>query len=246
MLSSISVLKNLFIEGNNTKILMIPSNKVVPISEKSFKQKILDKLLSNNSSDKSKTDIIHSHTVHSPSNRLYSDTELENMKKNKTYHHSCPGRIQYVSNQNSDDNIPPVDDQNQEILYENLYCKNLCSHISKLIKKSPDIVISHDNVESIDIMNSFWGDTSDNIIPKYYLTNLKEGKILSIDFFSTIKDSIVNLRRLSPYQHEYMKNRASDEEKYEIICLYDKICNDYYDNILLTRPPSRAGLLQNM
>jgi hypothetical protein len=130
--------------------------------------------------------------------------------------------------------------EENEIIYSNLYCKNVCPYISKIVRKSSNISSNGESEEPIDTMNSFWGDSSDNVIPKYYLTNVKEGKLLFIDFFFTIKDSILNLRRLTLYQLEYMKNRASDEEKYEIICLYDKICNNYYDTMLKSDPPSRA------
>jgi len=147
---------------------------------------------------------------------------------------------EYSSSNDFSSNKGEGEGEESWILYEELHCKNLCSYLSKIVRKSPDILTKEENEEPIDTMNSFWGDSSDNVIPKYYLTNVKEGEMFSIDFFFTIKDSILNLRRLTPYQLEYMKNRASEEEKYEIICLYDKVCNDYYDSLLKTRPQTPA------
>jgi hypothetical protein len=240
MLPSISIIKNIFKEGPNATQLLIHSNTP---SEKSLKQKILEKLSEKSSDKKSKSEYLSqnknkeeevknrsysfSKTMHSPSSAsIYSEEEYNNFKNNNSEHYSTQYGNTYL--------------KEKEISYSSLYCKNICSYISKIVRKSPDILTNEENDQCIDIMNSFWGDSSDNVIPKYYLTNVKEGEIFSIDFFFTIKDSILNLRRLTSYQHEYMKNRASDEEKYEIICLYDKVCNDYYETMLKTRPTTPA------
>jgi hypothetical protein len=106
-----------------------------------------------------------------------------------------------------------------------IYCKNTYPKILSNSKKP----ISADN---LSYQSNNFPDCSDNIIPSYYLTNLDPGKIFNIDFFDTIIDSIKNMRKLTKYQLEYIKNNISKDDMFELICLFDKISNDYYEMFL--------------
>lgn len=59
------------------------------------------------------------------------------------------------------------------------------------------------------------------IIPDYYLLNkLKPGELFKIDYYDIIKDDIKNMRPLSSYHIQYIKD-LSDEQKQEIIELFN-------------------------
>lgn len=109
-----------------------------------------------------------------------------------------------------------------------VYCQNMCSYVSKIMERTDEqqaasraALSRHPTVYT----DAFPGST-DPIIPSYYLTDLRPGQILQIDYYSTIQDSIRNLRKLTPYQLEYLKG-ATDAEKYELICLYDSVFYTY-------------------
>lgn len=71
---------------------------------------------------------------------------------------------------------------------------------------------------------------SEKIIPDYYLTNkCSPKKIFDIDFYSTIEDSIKNLRQLTFSQKEYLKNNP--EKQLEIILLYDIVMKTLIENM---------------
>lgn len=63
---------------------------------------------------------------------------------------------------------------------------------------------------------------SEKIIPDYYLTNkCSPNSIFVIDYYSTIEDSIKNLRQLTFSQKEYLKKNS--EKQHKIILLYDEV-----------------------
>lgn len=62
---------------------------------------------------------------------------------------------------------------------------------------------------------------SEKSIPDYYLTGrCRRGTIFEIDYFSTIVDSIKNLRMLTENQLSYLKKNP--EKNHEIIILYNE------------------------
>ena len=88
------------------------------------------------------------------------------------------------------------------------------------------------NVDVRDRMEVSRPVNSDYIIPKYYINEQNtKGKLLDIDFDSTIIDSIRNLRALNPYQCEFLKT-LSHEKLLEIIHEYDNIMRTYIPYML--------------
>ena len=64
-------------------------------------------------------------------------------------------------------------------------------------------------------------DNCKRIIPDYYLLNkLKPGELFKIEYYEIIKDDIRNMRPLSYYHIQYIKD-LSDEQKQEIIELFN-------------------------
>jgi hypothetical protein len=64
-------------------------------------------------------------------------------------------------------------------------------------------------------------DNCNRIIPDYYLLNkLKPGELFKIEYYEIIKDDIKNMRPLSPYHIQYIKD-LNDEQKQEIIELFN-------------------------
>lgn len=71
---------------------------------------------------------------------------------------------------------------------------------------------------------------SEPIIPSYYLktiVNIIDGneekiKFLKVDYLNVIKDDIRNFRKLNKYQISYIKNYLSQDEKEEIIVLFNE------------------------
>jgi hypothetical protein len=73
-------------------------------------------------------------------------------------------------------------------------------------------------------------NNSENIIPNYYLTNkCSYKKLFVIDYYTTIEDSIKNLRPLTFSQKEYLRNNP--EKQLEIILLYDKVLKTLIEQI---------------
>jgi hypothetical protein len=68
---------------------------------------------------------------------------------------------------------------------------------------------------------------SDVIIPTYYQLHKHPSKILNLDFYQIIKDSIRNYRKLNAYQLTYVKNLKEDY-KYEII----ELLNQSFGNLI--------------
>jgi hypothetical protein len=111
----------------------------------------------------------------------------------------------------------------------NFQCRNIFPPYLDNRKKSVS--------ESHIIVKSDWKppinnglSNSENIIPNYYLTNKCSPKeIFVIDYYSTIEDSIKNLRQLTFSQKEYLKNNI--EKQLEIILLYDKVLETLIEQI---------------
>jgi hypothetical protein len=71
---------------------------------------------------------------------------------------------------------------------------------------------------------------SQSIIPIYYLTNkCDKKKIFCIDYYSTIEDSIKNLRSLTPSQTQFLKEHP--EKQLDIIKLYGEVMENVVDNL---------------
>ena len=62
---------------------------------------------------------------------------------------------------------------------------------------------------------------ADVIIPSYYNYHKNPEKVFELDYLNIIKDDIRNFRVLNKYQLEYIRN-LSDEDKFEIVCLFNK------------------------
>lgn len=80
---------------------------------------------------------------------------------------------------------------------------------------------------------------SEPIIPSYYLktiVNIIDGneekiKFLKVDYLHIIKDDIRNFRQLNKYQLSYIKNYLSQEDKDEIIELFNKAMSSLIQSI---------------
>lgn len=70
-------------------------------------------------------------------------------------------------------------------------------------------------------------ENSEVIIPSYYQLHKHPSKILDLDFYQIIKDSIRNYRKLNAYQLTYIKNLKEDY-KYEII----ELLNQSFGNLI--------------
>lgn len=91
-----------------------------------------------------------------------------------------------------------------------------------------------DFIESnMNITSKFTIHNEDYIIPPYYMNeNNTKGKLLDIDFGSTIFDSIKNLRALNSYQLEFLKT-LSHEKLIEIIREYDHVMRTYIPSMVI-------------
>lgn len=91
--------------------------------------------------------------------------------------------------------------------------------------------------KSSDIDNHIWKpplnhglNNSDIIIPDYYFTGkYYEGKLIHIDYFSTIVDSIKNLRELSESQITYLLKNP--KKQIDIIRLYDIVLKKFINDL---------------
>ena len=99
---------------------------------------------------------------------------------------------------------------------EVLHCKNINSPLTKLMGYTEECI------EEIDwkppIKHGL--NNSKKIIPTLYFKNKSD--IQDIDFSRVIKDDIINYKKLTYNQLEYIK-KMSNEEKFELIELYNKV-----------------------
>ena len=75
-------------------------------------------------------------------------------------------------------------------------------------------------------------NNSNIIIPNYYIKSYS--KLLDIDYFTIIKDDIKNIRPLNIYQLEFIKTELSNENIYELICLFNQ-CVESVNDIMLDK-----------
>jgi len=98
--------------------------------------------------------------------------------------------------------------------YDEILCKNLDPALAKLM----GIIIEEQKETDWKPPSKPGLDNSKEIISSFYLTN----KILDVDYFTIIKDNIINYKKLTDTQLEYIKN-LNNEKKFELIQLYDNI-----------------------
>lgn len=103
------------------------------------------------------------------------------------------------------------DDENEE-----LQCKNLDPALAKLM----GIIIEEQKVTDWNPPLKPGLDNSKEIVSSGYL---KTNSILKdLDEFKIIKDQIVNFRKLTDKQLDYIKN-LNNEQKFELIQIYNKV-----------------------
>jgi hypothetical protein len=105
---------------------------------------------------------------------------------------------------------------------EEIKCKNLDPVLAKLmgliIEEQKEIIWKPPMKPGLD--------NSEKIISSNYCKNSN----LNIDFFKVIKDDIINYKKLTDRQLEYIKN-LNNEEKFELIQLYDKMIEVTINNL---------------
>jgi hypothetical protein len=117
-------------------------------------------------------------------------------------------------------------DESSESEYEEddqeIKCKNLDPVLAKLmgiiIEEEKEIVWTPPSKPGLD--------NSKEIISSNYCKNSN----YDVDFFKVIKDDILNYKKLTDRQLEYIKN-LNNEEKFELIQLYDKMIEVTINNL---------------
>jgi hypothetical protein len=105
---------------------------------------------------------------------------------------------------------------------EEIKCKNLDPVLAKLM----GLIIEEQKEITWKPPMKPGLDNSEKIISSIYLNNSN----YDIDFFKVIKDDIINYKKLTERQLEYIKN-LNNEEKFELIQLYDKMIEVTINNL---------------
>jgi len=105
---------------------------------------------------------------------------------------------------------------------EEIQCKNIDPGLAKLM----GIIIEEQRETDWKPPSKSGLENSDKIISSVYFTN-KNFIENDIDYFTVIKDNIINYKPLNEKQLEYIKN-VNDEEKFELIQIYNTIMNKSY------------------
>ena len=96
--------------------------------------------------------------------------------------------------------------------YEELHCKNLDPALAKLM----GIMIEEQKETNWKPPAKSGLDNSERII------SISSSKSVDVDFFNTIKENIINYKKLTDKQLEYIKN-LNNEQKFELIQLYNRM-----------------------
>jgi hypothetical protein len=98
-----------------------------------------------------------------------------------------------------------------------LHCKNIAPALAEDIGITPHPSRFPSGVDEWIPPETHGLENSQRIIPHYYLTSKRlDNRIFEIDYFNIIVDDVRNVRRLNPYQMEYIR-QLPDEDKMEII-----------------------------
>ena len=116
----------------------------------------------------------------------------------------------------SDYDSEPKYREDREEEYEELTCKNLDPALAKLM----GIIIEEQKESNWKPPSKSGLDNSERIISSNYFTNTNNN--FDVDYFKTIKDNIINYKKLTEAQLEYIK-KLNNEQKFELIQLYDRI-----------------------
>ena len=108
------------------------------------------------------------------------------------------------------------EEEEEEI--QGLQCKNIDPALAKLM----GIIIEKQEVSDWKPPSKSGLDNSSEILSSTYFKN--QNIVNDIDFFTVIKDDIINYKTLSTRQLDYIKN-LNNQEQFELIQIYNQVLN---------------------
>jgi hypothetical protein len=102
---------------------------------------------------------------------------------------------------------------------QELQCKNIDPALAKLM----GIIIEKQELSDWKPPSKSGLDNSNEILSSTYFKN--QNIVNDIDFFTVIKDDILNYKTLTTHQLDYIKN-LNNQEQFELIQIYNQILNE--------------------